>query len=125
MSSPMRERTAPLTPTEVNNEIWRLIKRCDEVIREIYKAGDEYAEKRGEYEDRHAREVLAAEGTIQQKKATADQRCRTEYKEFLKAEIRYKYLKSVLETARGQLSAAQSVGSNMRDEWAINKQYKT
>jgi hypothetical protein len=121
----MTPRTAPLLPADVNNEIWRLIKRCDEVIREIYKAGDEYAEKRGEYEDHHAREVLVAEGTVQQKKATADRRCMTEYKEFLKAEVKYKYLKAVLETARSQLSAAQSVGSNMRDEWAINKQYKT
>jgi hypothetical protein len=121
----MQPRTAPLLPADVNNEIWRLIKRCDDVIREIYVAGDVYAEKKGHYEDRHAQEVLRASGTVQERKAIADRQCMTEYKEFLKADVKYKYLKSVLETARSQLSAAQSVGSNMRDEWNINKQYKT
>lgn len=117
----MTPRSAPLTPADVNNEIWRLIKRCDDVIREIYAAGDAYAEKKGHYEDRHAQEVLRATGTIQERKARADRECMADYKEFLKADVRYKYLKSVLETARSQLSAAQSVGSNMRDEWAIKK----
>lgn len=119
------QRTAPLTPTDVNNEIWRLIKRCDEIIREIYSAGDKYAEAKGQYEDRHAQALLLASGTIQEKKAKADRECFALYREFLKADVKYKYLKSVLETARSQLSAAQSVGSNMRDEWAIHKQYKT
>ena len=116
---------APLLPTDVNNEIWRLIKRCDEVIREIYKAGDEYAEAKGQYEDAHAQALLKAEGTVQEKKAGADRTCFPLYKRFLGADVRYKYLKTVLETTRSQLSAAQSVGSNMRDEWAIQKQYKT
>jgi hypothetical protein len=121
----MQPRTAPLTPADVNNEIWRLIKRCDEVVREIYAAGDKYAEAKGQYEDQHAQAVLKATGTIQEKKARADRECFSLYKEFLKADVRYKYLKSVLETTRSQLSAAQSVGSNMRDEWSVNKQYKT
>lgn len=120
-----KHQLAPLLPADVNNEIWRLIKRCDEVIREIYKAGDEYAEAKVNYEDRHAKEVLMFEGTVQEKKARADRTCVAEYRTFLKADVRYKYLKTVLETTRSQLSAAQSVGSNMRDEWAINKQYKT
>ena len=118
-------KTAPVQPTDVNNEIWRLVKRCDEVIREIYTAGDAYAEKKADYEDSHAQEVLKAEGTIQEKKAIADRKCFQFYKEFLKADVRYKYLKTVLETTRSQLSACQSVGSNMRDEWEINKQHKT
>lgn len=118
-------RTAPLTPADVNNEIWRLIKRCDDVIREIYAAGDRYAEAKGQYEDHHAQSLLRADGTVQEKKAKADRESFALYKEFLKADVKYKYLKSVLETSRSQLSAAQSVGSNMRDEWAINKQYKT
>ena len=67
---------------------------------------------------------VRATGTVQQKKAIADGKCRERYKRFVKAEVRYKYLKVVLETARGQLSACQSLGSNMRDEWDINKQHK-
>src|SRR6476646_8303534 len=105
----MQPRTAPLTPSDVNNEIWRLIKRCDDVIREIYAAGDKYAEAKGQYEDGHAQALLRADGTIQEKKAKADRESFTLYKEFLKADVKYKYLKSVLETARSQLSAAQSV----------------
>lgn len=122
----MTPRTAPLTPADVNNEIWRLIKRCDDVIREIYKAGDEFADAKGKYEDDHAQELLRADyQSVTEKKAAADRKCTAAYLRFLKAEVKYKYLRSILETARSQLSAAQSVGSNLRDEWAINKQYKT
>jgi hypothetical protein len=115
----------PLTPTEINDRIWSLMKRCDEVIREIYKAGDEYADAKTDYEDCHSKEVLRADGTVQEKKAIADGKTRDSYKRFVKADVRYKYLKTVLETTRAELSAAQSIGSNMRDEWAIHKQYKT
>ena len=121
----MHPKPEPVTPTEVNNEIWRLVKRCDEIIREIYKAGDEYAESKVDYETEHAQEVLRANGTIQEKKALADQKCREHYKRWIKADVRYKYLKTILETARAQLSACQSVGTNLRDEWALNQKYKT
>lgn len=118
-------KQTPIKPSDVNDEIWRLIKRCDDVIREIYKAGDEYATTKGNYEDAHAQALLRnTTGTVQEKKANADRDCFGLYKQLLKADVRYKYLKTVLETTRSQLSAAQSVGSNMRDEWAINKQYK-
>ena len=112
---------APITPADVNEKIWSLMKRCDEVIREIYKAGDEYSDAKTIYEDEHSKEVLRADGTAQKKKAMADNKTREQYKRFVKADVRYKYLKTVLETTRAELSAAQSIGSNMRDEWAINK----
>lgn len=115
---------APLLPADVNAAIWRLMKRCDDVIREIYAAGDEYSEAKVNYEQEHAKEVLRASGTIQEKKALADQNTREQYKRFVKADVRYKYLKTVLETTRAELSACQSIGSNMRDEWAI-KQHQT
>lgn len=115
----------PVTPANVNSEIWRFMRRCDEVITEIYKAGDEYAVSRVEFDDRHAREILnQQEGTVQEKKAQADINCKDEYKRFLSAEIRYKYLKTILDTTREQLSACQSIGANLREEWQINKQYK-
>lgn len=111
----------PVTPSDVNMAIWRLIKRCDDVIREIYAAGDEYSDAKVDYEDEHAKEVLRANGTVQEKKAMADQNTREQYKRFVKADVRYKYLKTVLETTRAELSACQSLGSNMRDEWAIKQ----
>ncbi len=117
--------SSPLTPVEVNEKIWTLIKRCDEVIREIYKAGDEYSDAKTDYEDCHSKEVLRADGTVQERKAVADGKTREQYKRFVKADVRYKYLKTVLETTRAELSGAQSIGSNMRDEWQLNKQYKT
>lgn len=107
----------PVNPGDVNAEIWRFIQRCDEVITEIYKAGNEYATSHAEYDDRHAREILnQQEGTVQEKKAQADINCKDEYKRFLSAEIRYKYLKTVLDTTREQLSACQSIGANLREE---------
>lgn len=120
-----RNRHLPVKPADVNAEIWRFVQRCDEVITEIYKAGDEYARARAKYEDRHAREILAQqEGTVQEKRAQADINCRDEFKTFLSAEIRYKYLKTVLDTTREQLGACQSIGANLREEWQINKQHK-
>jgi hypothetical protein len=117
-------RTSPITPGEVNHEIWKLIKRADEVVTEIYKAGDEYIDSKVDYEERHAQEVLKATGTVQERKAQADSRCRESYKRMLKGDVRYKYLKTVLETTRKQLDAAQSLGANMRDEWQINQRHK-
>jgi len=118
---PQVRSAAPVTPGDVNNEIWRLIQRANEVVTEIYKAGDEYADSKADYELSHAKEVLHATGTIQEKKANADINCREQYTRALKAEVRYKYLKTVLDTTREQLSAAQSIGANMREEWNINK----
>ncbi len=115
-----QSRSAPVIPADVNNEIWRLIQRANEVITEIYKAGDEYAESKAEYELNYAQEVLKASGTVQERKATADQRCRVEYIKALKSEVRYKYLKTVLDTTREQLGAAQSIGANLREEWHIS-----
>jgi hypothetical protein len=109
----------------VNTEIWRLIQRANEVVTEIYHAGDEYADSRAEYELDHSREVLKASGTIQEKKALADGQCAMQYKRFLKAEVRYKYLKTVLDTTREQLGAAQSIGANMREEWHISQRHST
>jgi cystathionine beta-lyase family protein involved in aluminum resistance len=117
-------RTSPVTPAEVNDQIWSLIKRANEIITEIYKAGDEYIESKVDYEDTYAREVLKAEGTVQEKKAKADSACRDAYKRMLKGDVRYKYLKTVLETTRKQLDAAQSLGANMRDEWQISQRHK-
>lgn len=117
------KRNAPVTPGDVNNEIWRLMQRANEVITEIYKAGDEYAESRADYEDKHSRVVLGATGTVQEKKAVADGECKAEYRRFLTAEVRYKYLKTVLDTTREQLGAAQSIGANMREEWQIAKRH--
>lgn len=115
----------PVTPGNVNSEIWRFVQRCDDVIVEIYKAGDEFAASRAEYEDRHAREILnQQEGTVQEKKAQADLNCKDEYKRFLSAEVKYKYLKTILDTTREQLGACQSIGANLREEWQINKQHK-
>jgi len=114
------KRSAPVTPADVNNEIWRLIQRANEVVTEIYNAGDEYAESKADYELAHAQEVLHASGTIQEKKAIADNRCRVQYVRALKAEVRYKYLKTVLDTTREQLGAAQSIGANLREEWHIS-----
>lgn len=120
-----QHKELPVTPADVNGEIWRFVRRCDEVITEIYKAGDAYAKARAEYEDRHAREILEQqEGTVQDKRAQADINCRDEYKVFLSAEIRYKYLKTVLDTTREQLGACQSIGANLREEWLVNKQHK-
>jgi len=113
-------RSAPVSPNEINNEIWRLIQRANEVVTEIYHAGDEYADSRADYELDHSKEVLKATGTVQEKKALADGECSVQYKRFLKAEVRYKYLKTVLDTTREQLSAVQSIGANMREEWNIN-----
>lgn len=117
----MTPKPSPVTPSDVNAAIWRLIKRCDDVIREIYAAGDEYSDAKVNYEQDHAREVLRAAGTIQERKAKADKETREQYKRFVKADVRYKYLKTVLETTRAELSACQSLGSNMRDEWAIKQ----
>lgn len=117
--------TSPVTPGEVNAEIWKLIKRANEVVTEIYKAGDEYIDSKVDYEEQHAQEVLKATGTVQEKKALADSRCREAYKRMLKGDVRYKYLKTVLETTRKQLDAAQSLGANLRDEWQISQRHKT
>ncbi len=114
-------RHAPVTPNEINDEIWRLIQRANEVVTEIYHAGDEYADSRADYELDHSKEVLRATGTVQEKKAVADGECSVQYKRFLKAEVRYKYLKTVLDTTREQLGAAQSIGANMREEWRISQ----
>lgn len=120
-----QSKPQPVNPADVNSEIWRFVHRCDEVIREIYKAGDEYAESRAEYEDRYAREILnQQDGTVQEKKAHADINCKDDYKRFLSAEVKYKYLKTVLDTTREQLGACQSIGANLREEWQINKQHK-
>lgn len=120
----MSHAQSPITPSEVNNEIWRLIKRANEVVTEIYKAGDEYIDSKVDYEDLYAREILSAEGTVQEKKAKADTKCRDAYKRALKGDVRYKYLKTVLDTTRKQLDAAQSLGANLRDEWQINQRHK-
>jgi len=118
-------RQTPLKPSDVNEEIWRLIQRANEVVTEIYKAGDEYATSRGIYEDKHGQEVLRAEGTVQQKKAIADGKCQGEYKRFLTADVKYKYLKTVLDITKEQLSACQSMGANLRDEWQIQQRHRT
>lgn len=94
------------------------------MVKEIYKAGDEYIDSKVEYEDRHAREILSAEGTVQEKKSIADRNCREAYKRMLKGDVRYKYLKTVLDTTKEQLRAAQSLGANLRDEWQINQRHK-
>lgn len=114
-------RSTPVTPSDINNEIWRLIQRANEVVTEIYHAGDEYAESKADYDLNHAQAVLKASGTIQEKKAIADLECRIEYVRAVKAETRYKYLKTVLDTTREQLGAAQSIGANLREEWKINQ----
>jgi len=124
VSHPIRNQQSPVTPGEVNAEIWRLIKRANEVVTEIYKAGDEYIDSKVDYEDSYAREVLKAIGTVQEKKAKADSECREAYKRMLKGDVRYKYLRTVLETTRKQLDAAQSLGANLRDEWQINQRHK-
>lgn len=124
MSHPIRSQQSPVTPAEVNAEIWKLIKRANEVVAEIYKAGDEYIESKVDYEESHAQEVLKATGTVQERKAKADSQCREAYKRALKADVRYKYLKTVLETTRKQLDAAQSLGANLRDEWQISQRHK-
>lgn len=116
--------SSPVTPGEVNAEIWKLIKRANEVVTEIYKAGDEYIESKVDYEEAYAKEILLATGTVQEKKATADSKCREAYRRMLKGDVRYKYLKTVLETTRKQLDAAQSLGANLRDEWQISQRHK-
>lgn len=122
---PHLRKQLPVKPADVNAEIWRFVQRCDEVVTEIYKAGDDYAASRAGFDDRHAREILRQiDGTVQEKKARADINCKDEYKRFLSAEVRYKYLKTVLDTTREQLGACQSIGANLREEWQINKQHK-
>ena len=121
----MRQNIPPVTPAEINAEIWRLIKRANEVVTEIYNAGDEYIDSKVNYEELQAQAVLKATGTVQERKAKADHETREAYRRALKADVRYKYLKTVLETTRKQLDAAQSLGANMRDEWQISQRHKT
>jgi len=119
-------RTTPLKPSDVNDEIWRLLQRANEVVKEIYKAGDEYATSKGLYEDEHAQAILRiTEGTVQEKKARADSQCKTAYMRWLKAEVKYKYLKSVLDITKEQLNACQSIGANLREEWQIEQRHRT
>lgn len=118
------KRREPISASEVNAEIWQYVKRCDDLLREYHGAGGALVVARDEYEGRNAREILLAEGTVQEKKANADINCKIEYVEFIKAETRFKYLKLALDTTRDQLVALESIGSNLRQENDLQK-YKT
>lgn len=112
-----RSRKEPISAAEVNAELWHLVQRCNDVLTSYHGAGGAFTEAKADYEDRYARELLSVpEGTVQEKKATADQRCRAEYLKFIQAETTYKYLKMALDTTRDQLVALESIGSNLRQE---------
>lgn len=110
--------------SDVNNEIWRLVQICDDILREYHGAGEEFIMARDSYEDKEAQEILRAEGTVQQRKALASIKCKAEYLRFIRAETRYKYLKVRLDTTRDQLVALESIGSNLRQQNELDK-YKT
>ena len=116
------KRREPISATEVNAELWHLVQRCNDVLKSYHGAGGVFTSAKDEYEDRYAREILSApEGTVQEKKAIADQKCRAEYLKFIQAETTYKYLKMVLDTTRDQLVALESIGSNLRQENDLQK----
>lgn len=116
------KRKEPLSATEVNAEIWYLVQRCNELLKAYHGAGEKLIAARDGYDDRYARELLSApEGTVQEKKAIADQKSREEYLQFIQAETKYKYLKMALDTTRDQMTALESIGSNMRQENDLQK----
>lgn len=117
----MHNRREPVNAAEVNGEVYHLVQRCNDLLREYHGAGSEYVTTRDVYETAYAREILLAEGTVQEKKAKADGKCKAEYLKFIQAETKYKYLKLAIDTTRDQLTALESIGSNLRAEAGLNK----
>lgn len=117
-------RREPISAAEVNAEIWHYVQRCDGLLKEYHGAGGDLTTSRDIYEDKFARNILLAEGTVQEKKAKADTECKQEFLKFIQAETRFKYLKLALDTTRDQLVALESIGSNLRQENDLQK-YKT
>lgn len=118
-------RREPISAAEVNAEIWFLIQRCNKLLTEYHGAGEKRLTAKDMLDDKFARELLTApEGTVQEKKANADKKCRSESLEFLKADTRFKYLKLAIDTTRDELVALESIGSNLRQQNDLDK-YRT
>lgn len=118
------KRSAPISTLEVNAELWSLVKRCNELLREYHGAGQSFRGAKLVYQDNHAQSVLRHDGTIQEKKAYADVETKKDFIAFIQADTRFKYLKTALEITQDQMTALESIGSNMRQQNDLDK-YKT
>lgn len=118
------KRREPISAAEVNAELWFLVQRCNDLLKEYHGAGGELLTTQDIYEDKFAHSILLASGTIPEQKAKADVECRQEYLRFIQAQTRFRYLKRALDTTEKQLVALESIGSNLRQENDLQK-YKT
>ena len=119
-----RNHREPVNATEVNAQLFNLVQRCNELLRAYHGAGSEYVTTKDLYETAYSHEILLAEGTVQEKKAKADAKCSKEYLKYIQAETKYKYLKLAIDTTRDELTALESIGSNLRQQFDLQK-YQT
>lgn len=104
----------PITQVEIEGEIMRLSGLCERVTHEIAKRAMAAATADAAYKRAHASAYLLAEGTVGVREATADLECADEFLERRTTEALLMSARSAGENYRSQLSALQTLASNIR-----------
>ncbi len=104
----------PITPAAVEGEILRLSALLDHATSEIAKRGRDAAEKRMHRDLSVAKAYVAAEGTVDAKKATARIECADVVKDAEIADAVLRNARDAAHNIRSQLDALRSVNASLR-----------
>lgn len=111
-----RQTSRPLTQVDVEDEILRFMEMLEEATDELAGRARAAAEAEVNYKGLWAQTVLSAEGTELVRKSTADVACHKLLMERRTCEAMYASTKELCGALQAQLSALQTISSNLRSQ---------
>lgn len=110
-----RSSSGPLTQVEVESEIRRMSDRAEDITHQMRKRAEAAAKADVAFKVAHAKALLVAEGTVDERKAQAVIACEQELWAQKETEALLDSCKEAGRNCREQMASLRSINVNLRD----------
>jgi hypothetical protein len=109
-------RTRPITPSEVEGELIRLISEIELETEEFEVLAKDHAQKEAAYKKMWFKEYLAADGAVKQKESWAGYKTSELYYDAMVAEALVKAKREKLHSLRTACDSLRTIAANVRSQ---------